>query len=252
MHNKIIKDKNHMGFYEEISRYYDNIFPAGEEQIKFLEEVLGRPPKTVLDIACGTGGYSIALAKHDYNVTASDLDAEMIRQLEFKARNEGLSIKSLEANMLDLDNKIFDKFNLAFCIGNSIVHLDNLNQIKEFLFRTKKLLENEGGLVLQIINFDRIILKNIKSLPAIEDKKIGLSFERDYKYDSQNNTIYFKTKLSVDGKLFENEIPLYPLLQDELVKAVSEAGYKKIKLFGDFCGNEFDKYNSFMLVLWAR
>jgi len=116
----------------------------------------------------------------------------------------------------------------------------------------KKLMETDGSLVIQIINFDRILLKDIKSLPTIEDKNIGLSFERNYSYDKQKNTIYFNTKLSVDGRIFENEIPLYPLLQDELVEAVTDAGFKKVKLFGDFNGSEFDKYNSFMLVLWAR
>jgi len=241
-----------MGFYEEISKYYDNIFPIGDEQIRFLKEVLGTPPKSVLDVACGTGGYSLELAASGYDVTAVDLDAEMVNQLGVKVIKEGQSIKSLQANMLDLESKLTGKFNLAFCIGNSIVHLENIHQIKGFLSSTKKLMETDGSLVLQIINFDRILLKDVKSLPTIEDKKLGLSFNRNYSYDKQENTIYFKTKLSVDGKSFENEIPLYPLLQDELVEAVTDAGFKKIKLFGDFNGNGFDKYNSFMLVLWAR
>jgi glycine/sarcosine N-methyltransferase len=241
-----------MGFYDEISKYYDSIFPIGDEQIGFLKEVLGTPPKSVLDIACGTGGYSLGLAAQGYDVTAVDLDAEMIRQLDTKVIKEACPIKSLQANMLDLESKLSNKFNLAFCIGNSIVHLENILQIKEFLSSAKKLLEVDGSLVLQIINFDRILLKDIKSLPTIEDKKLGLSFERNYSYNKLENTIYFKSKLSVDGRNFENEIPLYPLLQDELVKAVNDAGFKKVKLFGDFNGAEFDKYNSFMLVLWAR
>ena len=241
-----------MGFYEEISKYYDNIFPVGDEQLRFLKEVLGTPSKSVLDIACGTGGYSLELAAQGYDVTAADIDAEMVHQLGIKAKREGHSIKFLQANMLDLGSKLSEKFNLVFCIGNSIVHLENMLQIKEFLSSAKKLIENNGSLVIQIINFDRIILKDIKSLPTIEDNNLGLTFERNYSYDKQSNNIYFKTKLSVDGKIFENEIPLYPLLQEELVEAVNEAGFKKVKLFGDFNGNVFDKYNSFMLVLWAR
>ncbi len=241
-----------MGFYEEISKYYDNIFPTGDEQIRFLKEVAGRPPKTVLDIACGTGGYSLELAKQGYIVTGTDLDAEMVTQLDRKAKKEGLSIKSLQANMLDLESKLSDRYNLVFCIGNSIVHLENLHQIKEFLCSARKLLDLDGSLVLQIINFDRILLKDVRSLPTLVDNKIGLSFERYYNYDKQGNIIYFKTELKVDGKSYKNEIPLYPLLQDELIEAATEAGFKKIKLFGDFNGKEFDKYNSFMLVLWAR
>ncbi len=241
-----------MGFYEEISKYYDYIFPTGEEQVKFLKEVAGNPPKAVLDIACGTGGYALELARQGYNVTASDLDAEMVHQLGQKVQESEFTISFLQSNMLELQKKLSDKFNLAFCIGNSVVHLENLLQIKDFLVNAKKLLEADGSLVIQIINFDRILLRDIKSLPTIEDKDIGLTFERNYNYDKQNNIIFFNTKLSVEGQIFENEIPLYPLLQDELVDAVTEAGFKKVKLFGDFNGNEYDKYNSFMLVLWAR
>lgn len=241
-----------MSFYEEISKYYDYIFPTGEDQVRFLKEILGTAPKKVLDIACGTGGYSLELAKQGHNVTAVDLDAEMISQLGLKAQRNGYSVRFLQANMLDLDSKLSEKFNMVFCIGNSIVHLDNLDQIKNFLVSTKKLLENDGSLVLQIINFDRILLRDIKSLPTIIDEKNDLSFVRDYNYDKKKNTMYFKTKLIVDGKMFENEIPLFPLLQDELIEAVTGAGFKKVKLFGDFNGTEFDKYNSFMLVLWAR
>ncbi len=67
-----------MGFYEQISKYYDYIFPAGKEQIDFIETAAGTPPKKVLDIACGSGGYSVALAKDGYSVTAVDLDEKMV------------------------------------------------------------------------------------------------------------------------------------------------------------------------------
>ncbi len=241
-----------MGFYEEISKYYDYIFPTGEEQIAFLKEVLGKPPKSILDIACGTGGYSLGLSELGYNVTACDLDAKMLELLESKAEGQGLDIGVIRADMVNLNRQLSGRFNLAFCIGNSVVHLENINEIKEFLKNAKNLLENDGSLVIQIINFDRVLLKEVKALPTIENKNIGLTFERLYEYNREKNIIYFRTKLNVEGRSLENVIPLYPLLQDELVEAANAAGFKKLKLFGDFNGNEFDKYNSFMLVLWAR
>jgi SAM-dependent methyltransferase len=241
-----------MGFYEQISQYYDYIFPTGDEQVRFIKEVAGKPPKTILDIACGTGGYSLELANQGYELTAADLDAEMVRQLGIKAEGAGKPIKCIQANMLDLESKISDKFDLVFCIGNSIVHLQNLEQIKSFICSAKNLLNNDGSLILQIINFDRVLLKDIKVLPTITDESIGLTFERNYSYSKQEHRIYFKTKLNVNKNAYENKIPLYPLFEDELMQAVIDAGFKKVKLFGDFEGNAFDKYNSYMLVLWAR
>ncbi len=241
-----------MGFYQQISKYYDFIFPTGKDQINFLREVAGKPPRSVLDIACGTGGYSLELCRQGYNVTAVDLDNKMLEQLHEKVKAEGCSVEIIQANMVQVDQKLSSKFNLAFCIGNSLVHLENIQQIKEFLTNIKKFLENDGSLVLQIINFDRIILRDIKSLPTIENKDVDLTFERNYDYDKQNKRISFRTRLTVAGKSYDNEVPLYPLRQDELIEALTAAGFKKLKLFGDFNGNEFDQYNSFMLVIWAR
>ena len=241
-----------MGFYQQISKYYDLIFPVGEEQLRFLKEVAGNPPKAILDIACGTGGYSLELGRMGYNMTASDLDGRMLEQLEDKSKAEGCSVTLVESDMLKLDQKLSARFNMAFCIGNSIVHLQSLQQIRDFLTSTKSLLENEGSLVLQIINFDRIILRDVRNLPTIENKNAGLTFERNYDYDKANNIMTFRTRLNVEGVSLENQVPLYPLLQEELVEAVRAAGFKKQRLFGDFNGNEFDKYNSYMLVLWAK
>lgn len=241
-----------MGFYEQISKYYDYIFPTGKEQLNFLKEVAGNPPKTILDIACGTGGYSLEFCKQGYTVTSSDLDIKMLEMLEVKAKSENYSLDVIQSDMLYLNEKLTKKYNLVFCIGNSIVHLNSLQQIREFIIKAKQLLDKDGSLVLQIINFDRILLRDIKELPTLENKDVGLTFERKYEYDKQRNKIYFKTSLSVENQLLDNEVELYPLLQDELIDIIENAGFKKYKLFGDFNGNEYDKYNSFMLVLWAR
>ncbi|PYG87770.1 methyltransferase family protein [Ruminiclostridium sufflavum DSM 19573] len=241
-----------MGFYEQISQYYDSIFPIGEEQIEFLKEAAGAPPKAVLDIACGTGGYSLELAGQGYAVTAADLDAEMIRQLRLKAEKGRYSIESIQSDMLELEGHISDKFDMVFCIGNSVVHLNSLLEIRSFIFSTRKYLKAGGKLVIQIINFDRILLRDIKGLPSIADEKTGLYFERSYFRNKQENALSFKTVLTVDGKSFENEIPLYPLTEDELVQAVRDAGFETIKPYGDFKGSAFDKCNSYMLVICAE
>ena len=241
-----------MEFYQQISKYYDYIFPTGEEQVRFLKEVAGNPPKRVLDIACGTGGYSLELAAQGYNVTAVDLDAGMLKQLGDKMDISKGTLEYFQSDMVKVNEKLQTKFNMAFCIGNSMVHLENIQQIKEFLVNTRTMLENDGSLILQIINYDRIILREIKGLPIIENKDIGLSFERNYEYSKENKKIAFKTRLTVEGKSLDNEVLLYPVRQDELTEALGDVGFKKLKLFGDFNGSEFDKYNSYMLVVWAR
>jgi ubiquinone/menaquinone biosynthesis C-methylase UbiE len=241
-----------MAFYEEISKYYDYIFPVSKETVEFLKRIIDNPPKSVLDVACGTGGYSIELGKQGYDVTAVDIDRGMIEGLKDKTNNLNIKVNFLHANMLDLKDKLnSNKFEAVFCIGNSLVHLESLNQIEGFFRNVKGVISKGGSLIIQIINYDRVISKGIRSLPTIYNEDAGLTFERLYGYDEEKNRVYFKTVLSVGNKKFENEIPLYPLLFKDTKKMLIDAGFEKIEFYGDFNGSSFDKDNSFMMILHA-
>jgi len=240
-----------LSFYEEISQYYDMVFPVGQAQVNFITKAAGKPPKALLDVACGTGGYSLALARQGYAVTAVDLDSRMIEELKAKIDSENLEdkIHALQGDMLELGQKLDRKFDLAFCIGNSLVHLEGTEEIQQFLTGVKNLLVPNGRLIIQIINYDRVLGKNISSLPLIEDKQAGLTFERYYRLEG--NKVMFKTILTVPGKQLVNEIPLYPVLSEELSGLLTAAGFTDLRLYGDFRRNEFDKENSYALVIEA-
>lgn len=242
-----------MGFYESIANYYEHIFPAGKAPLNLLTEIAGQPPKTILDIACGTGAYSVELAKRGHLVTAVDLNAKMIELLKEKLVSTGLEgrIKPIVANMLELRNTLPSTFDLAFCIGNSLVHLDGQKEIHKFFTDIKHLLVDNGHLVIQIINYDRVLEKNIKSLPTIEAAEKQLKFHRLYRYDNDKNKVLFKTILEVDGKVTENEIPLYPLLSGDMKNMLRDVGFSNIEMFGDFQKTEFHRDISFALVATA-
>lgn len=242
-----------MGFYNEISKYYDLIFPVSKDTVNFIKGIAGDSPKSVLDVACGTGGYSIELEKQGYDVTAIDLDEKMVEAVEMKAAESHSNIKGMKANILELKDK-FDEnsFDIIFCIGNSLVHLDNMNQISDFFKNAKEILRDKGSLIFQVINYDRVISQGIKSLPTIYNESARLTFERLYRYESKENKVYFKTILSVDNESFENEVPLYALQYDAAKQMLVDAGYDKIECFGDFKGSAFDKDNSYAMIFHAK
>ena len=238
-----------MGFYEEISKYYDNIFPIGNEQIAIIMETAGKPPKAILDVACGTGGYSLELAKQGYLVTAVDIDAKMVEAARDKAKINNVEFNAIQANMLTLTVDLAEKYDLIFCIGNSIVHLGGLNEIEKFLSDVKSLLKVGGSAIFQIINYDRVMKKGITSLPTITDETIGLCFERMYELDRVSGNVLFNTILKVNNEKIENSIPLYPLLSNDFLNLIKQVGFINIELFGDFKGSKYDTENSYMTVL---
>ncbi|NLD49381.1 MAG: class I SAM-dependent methyltransferase [Clostridiaceae bacterium] len=243
-----------MGFYEEIGRYYDYIFPVGESQLSFIEDSLKGRGISVLDVACGSGGYSVELAKMGYSVTAVDMEIEMINKLLEKAQKEKLDIKAYQADMRRLALVVDKKFDVLFCIGNSIVHLNNMDEISDVLKQMHGLLEQNGALVLQIINYDRIIESGISELPPIINEEEGLEFVRKYKYLKEDNIIDFNTSLILKNgdstAVYNNSIKLFPILKEEFETALRKAGFDTLYTYGDFKHSPYTK-DSYMLVIKA-
>jgi SAM-dependent methyltransferase len=243
-----------MGFYEQIARYYDYIFPTGESQLRFLKESAGAPPRRILDVACGSGGYSVELAKAGYSVTGIDLDDKMIGLAVKRAESSGFEVDFVKCDMLDIGTALSGKFNLIFCIGNSIVHLRNPGEICLALKQVRDRLEGGGNVVLQTINYDRILELKVTALPTIKNEEADIEFIRNYRYDGESNRILFNTVLttgSMDGRVtFENTIELFPLTSRELLLALKETGFKEVELYGDFCSSPYSS-SSYMLVARA-
>lgn len=268
-----------MDFYEEISPYYDYIFPAGEEQLKLISDIAGEPPKRILDIACGTGAYSVRLAQAGHNVWGMDFDAEMIRLARSKAARNNVQAAFFTGDMLELDKAIGNvgpgsaslggpgglgsaspgstgnKFDCIFCIGNSIVHLGSKDAIRTAVIKMKEQLAPGGSIVLQVINFDRILEKGVTSLPTIANEKAGLVFRRNYTRDEITGLIYFDTVLNVDKKTdpvcLSNRVELFPLTSSILEGILMDAGIDSFAFYGDFNRNSFVPDDSFMLVVVA-
>ncbi len=245
-----------MGFYERIAPYYDEIFPAGEEQLEFIRRAAGRPPKRLLDIACGSGTYSVRLAQDGYEVWACDADRKMVELAGKKAADMNTPVNVFMSDMLELDRNISIKFDSVFCIGNSIVHLGSADQISKAVMQMKGLLNADGNLLLQIINFDRVLEKGITSLPTISNAERKLEFKRNYSLDESSRLIHFDTILTVEENdrttRLENRVELFPLRARDLREILEGAGFRTISFFGGFNEEAYEPADSFLLVALAK
>ena len=76
--------------YETLAGAYDGLTTDVDYAavLQFFETVLqraGHSPKTVLDLACGTGSMSVLLAERGYRVTGADISEEMLTAAAQKA-----------------------------------------------------------------------------------------------------------------------------------------------------------------------
>ena len=238
-----------MNFYESLSEYYDDLFPASAEAVDFLAKRCP-PSGTVLDLACGTGGHAIELSERGSRVSGVDLDASMVRKADEKCSRE--DVEFFEGNMLEI-RKLFPDagvFDLVYCIGNSLVHLDSAENILHVLENAFSLLKDKGRLVIQLLNFDGLSKGGSINFPVIRAESRGLSMIRSYTPLPDGAHVRFDSELVPDGggDTVRSGITLRVLPSEELVHLCEKAGFRMIALYGDFKEGPFSP-RSFALVL---
>ncbi|QFZ54581.1 class I SAM-dependent methyltransferase [Oceanihabitans sp. IOP_32] len=224
-----------MSFYQQIAPYYHHIFKINEKQVEFITSRIPKSESKILDIGCGIGTLSFELAKHYNNVLGIDMDSEMIRVALNKKENQSEAVQFNQMSMLDLSTAL-NKHTVGgiVCFGNTLVHLKALDEVADFLQQSKNVLKPKGKLLLQIVNYDRIIENNVKSLPIIDNDVI--TFKRQYNYRKSENKIDFNTYLTVKStqQTIKNTVELLPLLKNELEELLHKAGFNNLKYYGSF------------------
>jgi SAM-dependent methyltransferase len=91
-----------MSFWDD--RYRGDAYAYGVEPNDFLREISARIPKgRVLCLAEGEGRNAVFLASLGYAVTAVDLSVEGLRKAERLARERGVSVELVQADLADYE-----------------------------------------------------------------------------------------------------------------------------------------------------
>lgn len=222
-----------MTFYKKLSKYYDIVFKTGQAQLDLIQSYVQQGGR-ILDIGSGTGTYAIPLAQLGYDVVALDYDQSMIDRLRDKAEALELHIDSFARDMMGLDDLIEDEYDGVLCIGNTLPHLKDMDEVKAFLKIVIKKMSHESAFVIQTVNYDRVYKDNVTKLPLIERPESGVVFDRSYEMLDEGR-IKFSGKLQVpDGTVSESSTTLLGIRIDMLKEALLEARFENIMTYGSF------------------
>ena len=236
-------------FYESIAKVYDYIFPKNRKKLELVESIKKiSSEEKILDIGCATGNLTELLGEKTRNIVGIDLDKELLK--EAKEKHPNLNFENM--NMLKINEKFEENsFDRVVSFGNTLVHLDSREEVEEFFQKVYKTLKFNGFFIVQIINYNRVIEKNIKNLPTIDNEKV--KFVRDYEYDKSIGKVDFITELTIkEANLnIKNNIKLLALTKIEIQKFLGETGFRNIEFYGDFEGRELSD-NSEALIFVAQ
>ena len=238
-----------MALYDDFADHYDQVFPLKEEVVAFLADLVASP-KDLLDLGCATGALCLALSRLGHRVTGLDRDERMVARAREGAAGAGLEVEFRAAPMEEA-GELFRgrRFDLASCLGNTLVHLSSPGAVGAFLQDLRSLLAPGGLLVVQIVNYRRILAGGIGELPPIENDRVR--FRRVYRRDREPGRLLFETELLVkgSGRVVRGAVPLLPLRPAELERLLAEAGFALQGRWAGFSRKPYTPDSPGLLVL---
>jgi 2-polyprenyl-3-methyl-5-hydroxy-6-metoxy-1,4-benzoquinol methylase len=222
-----------MSFYSAFAEHYEAIFPFSVDVYEFLRKHLPEPPVRVLDVGCGTGHYTGALARDGYEAVGIDLDPAMIAYAQSHYPEAPFHV----LNMTDV-SQLEGPFDAGFCIGNTAAHLDRA-AFEAFVAAMAETVTPGGAWILQVMNWDYVLTQETVTFPVIEGAD-GSVFRRWYREISET-TVTFVTRLEVDGEVvFEEAVPLTPVRSEAIVAIHAAQGFDIVTHTGSYSGAPFD------------
>ncbi|MHA1168983.1 MAG: class I SAM-dependent methyltransferase [Candidatus Hodarchaeales archaeon] len=218
----------------------------------FLQKVISKNVKTVLDVACGTGRHSIELTKLGMTVTGIDIEKSMIDT----AKKLSKEVEFIQCDIMSHDLLDQREYDAVISLGNSVALISSEHGYKAVIYRLRELLKDKGGLLIfQILNTEKE--RNSWSDPrnVVTDNGEYIfvrKFVTDEEYLQLEIIILFRTKgkESWDMKI-QGPVNIPRIKHEELLDILKAAGFKKIDLHGDYALNKFDPSSPVDMIIIA-
>jgi SAM-dependent methyltransferase len=235
-------------FFEESWPKISQGFESEREAESEIGWILGhvRPPAgaRVLDVPCGFGRHSLALARRGFQVTGVDLSETELERAGQRALAAGVSLRLVRQDMRDLE--FSHEFDLALNLFSSIGYFsDDEDQL--LLERLWMALRQGGTLVLDTRNRDHFVRHVAdEETVALPD---GTTVRIENRLDLTTSRIHMAWWVEGSRQLLgRTSIRLYSA--HELYRMLRPDRWSAIQLFGGLDGQPFD-LDSRRLVLVA-
>lgn len=198
-----------------------------DAEVIFVKDVLNVVPgSSILDMPCGTGRHSIALAKQGFRLTSVDISTEFINGLKKKVDEQQLPVEIIHGNILSVEFK--ESFDGAICLGNSFGYFDFpgmetfVNKVSTALKHGAKWIINSGLMA------ESFLAKFTK------EKKYeleGLTMEINNDYDEWNSCLLTTLTYTKNGTQEIHQFKHHVYTVAELIRLLQKYNLKTIALY---------------------
>lgn len=224
--------------YDDIAFIYDLLSEGDDVMLYFRlyaekEIIKLHQSAKILDCSCGTGNHAIWLSKQGFDVYASDISEDMVAVAISKAKAENLSINFFHSSWEDLPEKTEQTFDLVVCPGNSMAHMERLDNLVPTFRSIKKVLKPGATLFVDIRHWEKTFAEASLLTQDFEVNKDTYTYDVRYSYEiagwNAPCIMFVDIKKAGDSEHTRYPFHFLPLAYQQMHDALSEAGFKNIK-----------------------
>ncbi|WP_019508009.1 bifunctional 2-polyprenyl-6-hydroxyphenol methylase/3-demethylubiquinol 3-O-methyltransferase UbiG [Pleurocapsa sp. PCC 7319] len=171
-----------------------------------------------IDLGAGCGFQSIPLAQLGFTVTAIDLDAKLLHELQ--ENSDKLNITTIQDDLINFEQHIDSKAESIICMTDTLLHLESKNKVSFLFKKVFSSLENKGKFIITFRQLDHELSELDRFIPVKSDENIiftcfleyepetvkvhDLVYQKDNGNWKLNKSFYRKLRLSkqwVDNQL---------------------------------------------------
>ena len=226
-----------MDAYKNLAASYDRLTNDVdyEATVEFYMEILrreGLSPRTVVDLACGTGSVTEILARKGYRVTGVDMSEEMLTEAAMKTMD--MEQPPMYSCQLLQNLRLPRGVDMAVCALDSLDYILDPADCKEAIRRAYKAL-NPGGIFIFDVNTPEKLRAMDDQVFLDEDDDVYCVWRGEF--DEETNICSYGMDLfQREGNMWRRsfeEHREYAYSQEQLTGFLKDAGFTHIEVYAD-------------------
>ncbi|MBT2290270.1 methyltransferase domain-containing protein [Paenibacillus albidus] len=195
----------------------------------------------VLDLCCGMGRHSLALAEAGYEVTGVDLSEALLR--EARSQNGAEQVTWIHSDMRELP--LAGGFDAVVNLFTSFGYFEEDKDQVKVLREIYRMLKPEGKFIIDFLNPAHVI-RHLVPHSTREDGENLIDESRRIKDGYVMKDIILTSKIDGTPRLYHERVKLYP--REKFQEMIAEAGLQLKEVHGGYEEESYDAENSRRMI----
>jgi SAM-dependent methyltransferase len=181
-----VRDHYDLVLSEHYSRMFGDFDGKVAEQRALLQAlgVVARPAALAVDLGCGSGFQSVALARLGFRVLAVDFSERLLAEL--RERADGLSVEAVAGDLRDVGTLAPAGVDVVVCMGDTLSHLERPDDLDGVFQGVATRLRPGGRLVLAFRDLGAELRGLDRALPLLASDDLVMTCFLEYEPTTVN------------------------------------------------------------------